>query len=113
MTDSTQVRKPRLRERRQVRIAKSAERQQTHAAEMHAQAATPLDLLNVSYKLLRGRLVQFERKALAAGERAKTREEREAAAERLRLARAEMERVCGEASAVMARLTDEIHTERR
>lgn len=106
-------RKPRLRERRQARVAKSAERQQQHAAQMHEQVQSPLDLLGVAYKLLRGRLVQFERKALAAGERARTREEREAAAARLERTRAEVARICGEASAEMARLTDQIHTERR
>lgn len=110
---TTSARKPRLRERRQERIDKSAQRQQRHAAEMHEQVQSPLDLLGVAYKLLRGRLVQFERRALAAGERARTREEREAAAARLEAARAEVARICGEASAEMARLTDQIHTERR
>lgn len=113
MTSTPEVRKPRLRERRARRIADSAARQHRHAEEMHADAETPLDLLGVAYKLLRGRLVQAERKALAVVERARTRPERDAAAERLTLVRAEMARICGEAANEMARLTDQIHTERR
>ena len=113
MTNRTDTRKASLRERREIRAAKSAERQQRHAADMHAQAETPLDLLGVAYKLLRGRLVQYERKAMDASRRARTEKDTEAAAERLAQVRAEITRVCGEAAAEMARLTDQIHTERR
>lgn len=111
MTDS--ARKPRLRERRRIRAENSAARQQQHIAQRFAEAKTPLELLGKNYELLRGRLVQFERKALAAFERAGTEKERAAARDRLQQALAEIERVCGEASAEMARLTDQIHTERR
>jgi hypothetical protein len=109
----TSTRKPRLNERRKVRIANSAKRQQDHVQEQLAKAQTPVDLLGASYIILRGRLVQFERKAIAALERARTQDDVKAAQERLANTRAEVERISNEAQAEMARLADEIHTERR
>jgi hypothetical protein len=113
MTPARQARKPRLAERRQQRIEASAERQQRHIAARLAEAETPLDLLARAYEVLRGRLVQSERKALAAVERADTPARKQRAAARLAGVRAEIERVCGDAAGELARLTDEIHTERR
>jgi hypothetical protein len=109
----TSARKPRLQERRAKRIADSAARQQAHADQRFAATQTPVDLLGAAYTVLRGRLVQYERKALASLERAKGESQRAAARERLDSTRAEVERISNEAVAQMARLADQIHTERR
>lgn len=109
----TSARKPRLRERREARTQASAARQQTHVQAKLAAAQTPVDLMGAAYTVLRGRLVQLERKALAAVERAETDSEKQAARERLADTRAEVERISNEAVAQMARLADQIHTERR
>lgn len=113
MTENHSARKPRLKERRKARAERSAARQREHIESRLAGAETPLDLLGREYEILRGRLVQAERRALAAVDRASTPEQQATAGDRLAGTRAQMERVCGEAVAVMARLTDQIHTERR
>lgn len=102
-----------LRERRAKRVADSARRQQDHVQQKLDSAETPVDLLGANYVILRGRLVQYERKALAAVGRAKTSGDIEAARERLARTRAEVQRITDEAVAHMARLADQIHTERR
>lgn len=113
MTATRPARKQRLRERREERAAKSAARRHEHIAARFADAASPLELLARAYETLRGRAVQAERKALAAVERADTPGQQQRAGERLAAVRAEIERVCGDAADELARLTDEIHTERR
>lgn len=113
MTKITPARKARLQERRETRAANRAVRQRAHIAARFAATQTPLDLLARAYETLRGRAVQAERRALAAVERADTPGAVQRAERRVASVRAEIERVCGDAANELARLTDEIRTERR
>jgi hypothetical protein len=57
--------------------------------------------------------VQFERKALARQQRAKTPEEKTAAADQLTAAREQIERICSSVATEIARFADQIDTGRR
>lgn len=109
MTTPTRPRRKRSAEK----AARSRESQQKFWEERFAATETPLDLVQETWAMLRARLVQVERKALLRVERAGSREQRIEAEQKLTEARELIKTTCGAAAAEMARLADEIHTERR
>jgi hypothetical protein len=114
-SDTTTPRKQRrdLRERRRIRQAKSAERQQALWAARFAAAENPLDLLGHAYALLRTRVVQWESRAVDAYERARTDQDKTEAADRLEGARADVERICGELAGVLVQAAEQLNTTRK
>lgn len=110
MTDS---RRPPLAERRKARAVASAERKQEFWKVRFDAAQTPAELVQANWDLLRTRLKQIERRALARVERAKSDEEKAAATMKLAEARQEIQRICDDASAELARLADQIDIGRR
>jgi hypothetical protein len=107
------TRRQRLRERRQIRAENSRNRQAATWKSRFDAAQTPLDLLGLSYSLLRSRLVQWEQLAAAALDRARTDEARAAATERLEAARADVQRLCDEVVRVLAETADQLDTSRK
>jgi hypothetical protein len=95
------------------KAGRSREAQDQFWQERFAAAETPLELVQETWAMLRARLVQLERKALAGVERAGTRDQRLDAEQKLVDARTRIESTCATAAAELARLADEIHTERR
>jgi hypothetical protein len=106
------VMRPR-RKRADEKAQRSRAAQQQFWGDRFAAADTPLDLVQETWAMLRARLVQLERKALARVERASSREQRLEAEQNLVNTRDLIKRTCSSAAAEMARLADEIHTERR
>lgn len=109
---TTSRRQP-LKERREARAARSAENKRTYWEQRFAAAETPLDLLKEATEMLRARVVQFERKALARQKRAKTDSEKADAAVQLAAARDEIRRICSDVATEIARFADQIDTGRR
>lgn len=96
------------------RAAHSREAQHTFWEERFAAAETPLELVQETWAMLRARLMQLERKAMARVERAAgSREELTEARQQLAEVRERITSICGDASAELARLADEINTKRR
>jgi hypothetical protein len=109
MTTPTRPRRKRSADK----AARSRESQQKFWEDRFAATETPLDLVQETWAMLRARLVQLERKALLRVERAGSREQRLDAEQGLVKTRELIRAQCGAAAAEMARLADEIHTERR
>lgn len=109
-------RKTLLKDRRAERIARSRRSQQDHLRDKAAAATTPLDLYEVAYSTLRGRLVQLQRKADNAVDRAtEAGDQKRIAAARRRQAEVcgEAEKVCSRVIAYLEKQADLIDTTRR
>lgn len=109
----TSPRRQPLNERREARTTRSIENKRAYWERRFSSAATPLNLLKEATEMLRARIVQFERKALARQERAKTDSEKTAAAEQLAAARDQIQRICSDVATEIARFADQIDTGRR
>lgn len=109
MTTSTRARRKSSAEK----AARSRDAQQKFWEERFGATETPLDLVQESWAMLRARLVQLERKAVARVERGGTGEQRQEAEQGLAATRELIKKTCGAAATELARLADEIHTERR
>lgn len=109
MTATTRPRRKRAAEK----AARSRESQAKFWENRFAATETPLDLVQESWAMLRTRLAQLERKATARVERAGTSEQRLEAEQGLAATRELIKKICGAAASEMARLANEIHTERR
>ena len=95
------------------KATRSRDAQQKFWEDRFAATETPLDLVQESWAMLRARLMQLERKAVARVERAGSSEQRAEARQELAAARELIKKTCGAAATEMARLANEIHTERR
>lgn len=109
MTTPTRPRRKRSADK----AARSRQSQQKFWEERFAATDTPLDLVQESWAMLRTRLVQLERKAVARVERAAAGEQRLDAEQNLAKVRELIKKTCGAAATELARLATEIHTERR
>lgn len=101
-----------LRERRAQRAQRSREKQLVHWREKFDAADTPLELCAVALDQFRTRLSQWESKAEGAVRRARTDEEKAAAAARLDAARADVARVAGEAAEYLTEASEQFDTTR-
>ena len=95
------------------KAARSRDAQQKFWEERFAATETPLDLVQETWAMLRARLMQLERKAVARVERAGAGDQRIAAEQNLAKTREQIKTTCADAATEMARLANEIHTERR
>jgi hypothetical protein len=111
MTSEAQKRP--LTDRRKARAENSRRAQQEFWGTKFDAAQTPLELLEAGYLLLRTRVRQIERDALAASRRARTPQEVTAAGERSASVRQQITEVCGDAAAELERLANTIDTTRR
>lgn len=99
-----------LRKRQRERAERSQTRKLTEWEGRFDRAETPLDVLAVAADLLRTRLAQREGKAAAALRRARSEDQVRSASARLAEARADVERIAGEAAEVLARLAEQVES---
>lgn len=95
------------------KATRSRDAQQKFWEQRFAATETPLDLVQETWAMLRARLMQLERKAVARVERAGGAEQRLEAEQGLVAVRELIKTTCGSAATEIARLATEIQTERR
>lgn len=112
MTSENTRQRP-LTERRQARTENSRAAQSAFWGARFDDAATPVDLLQAAYRMLRARVVRLERKALRAEQRARTPAETEEARRQTAAVRERITVACAVAAAELERLANTIDTTRR